>query len=464
MDSAIADIIDNSISAAATAIDILSPPTNDESLVIKICDNGTGMNQEELDIAMTFGSTDALSLRELKDLGRYGLGLKTASLSQCRILSVITKKLGIIIGGQWNLDYVRERNSWSYIVLNEKQCLEKIQDTKLVEDDSGTVVVWEDFDRIRESSNSPQSEFIKQLSNTQNQLELIYHRYLSGEVGVQKVMISINGRPLIPNDPFLVNKIPSISETIKIPMKEGEVLVTPHKLLHPNKLKKSELDRLSLGRTLLDTQGFYLYRNKRLIIWGTWFRIAPKLDKTKLTRIQVDIPNTLDHIWALDIKKSSALPPESIRSQLKTILDKHSELSVITYKKRASRKLNNEIAFWKRINNPENEYEYIINKENPVIEKFVALLDDNQRGIFQHILEAISQHLPVAQLQYDLQNDEGLVNDFHHTKLSKDEKLSLINQYIELGLDLEIIKCITPLCHYPEIFKEFENKGDYRND
>lgn len=460
MDSAIADIIDNSISANATVIDILSPPKNDNEFIIKICDNGTGMSQNELDVAMTFGSTDALSVRSSNDLGRYGLGLKTASLSQCRILSVVTKKEGKLIGGQWNLDYVEKHNSWAYIVLRETQCLEKTVDTKLGEYESGTVVIWEDFDRIRDSSNSPQSEFIKQLSYTTGQLELIYHRYLSGEVGVQKITISMNGNCLVPNDPFLLDRIPSISETIKIPMKDGIVLVTPHKLLHPNKLFKSELDRLSLGRTLLDTQGFYLYRNKRLIIWGTWFRVAPKLDRTKLTRIQVDIPNTLDHIWALDIKKASALPPESIRSQLKIILDTHSELSVITYKKRASRKVRNEISFWKRSRNPDNEYEYTINQENPIINQFTSTLGDPQKSMFLHILDAISRHLPIAQLQYDLQNDEGIANELHSTTLSENEIYSLIAQYLEFGIDIENVKRITPICYYAELIKKFINKKD----
>ena len=455
LDSAIADIIDNSISAKATIVEIIAPPQVDENPVIKICDNGIGMNQAELDLAMTFGSIDSLSKRDVQDLGRYGLGLKTASLSQCRILSVVTKKNGNLIGGQWNLDFIKKNNNWLYLVLSETECLQKIQETNLLTYSSGTVVIWEDFDRIRESSNSPQSEFIKQLGYTRNQLELIYHRYLSGENGLIKVSIFLNGLRLEPNDPFLLNKIPSISESIKIPMKDGIVLVTPHKLLHPDKMSKSELNRLSLGRNLLNTQGFYLYRNKRLIIWGTWFRVAPKLDKTKLCRIQVDIPNTLDHIWALDIKKSSALPPESIRDQLKNILDTHLELSVMTYKRKASKKFKNEIPFWKRIRTKDDESKYLINMDNPVINHFCSSLDVSQKTKFLHILDAISQHLPIAQLHFDIQNDEGIANERYSTLLTKDDIHKLIFQYLEFGISLEDIQKITPICYYTDEYNEF---------
>src|SRR5262245_18928842 len=83
LDSAVADIIDNSISARATSVRIIVHEDG-ESSWIAIADDGWGMDDETLRNAMTFGCIDPEEARAPDDLGRFGLGLKTASLSQCR--------------------------------------------------------------------------------------------------------------------------------------------------------------------------------------------------------------------------------------------------------------------------------------------------------------------------------------------------------------------------------------------
>ena len=91
LSTAISDIIDNSISAYANEIR-LEYKWNGKDSFISICDNGIGMNHSELVLAMTPGSKDPEEERSEKDLGRFGMGLKTASFSQCRRLTCITKK------------------------------------------------------------------------------------------------------------------------------------------------------------------------------------------------------------------------------------------------------------------------------------------------------------------------------------------------------------------------------------
>ena len=121
-ETAIADLIDNSISAKATRIDILSIPKEEPYIII--FDNGNGMNKVELEEAMRLGSKNPNEVREENDLGRFGLGLKSASLSQCRNLTVVSKKDGKLSAFSWNLDYVIERNSWSILEYSEEEIMQ----------------------------------------------------------------------------------------------------------------------------------------------------------------------------------------------------------------------------------------------------------------------------------------------------------------------------------------------------
>ena len=143
MSSAVADIIDNSISAGATVIDLDAKPVRMDP-VLRIVDDGCGMDEAELTVAMTFGGVlNCQEEREKTDLGRFGMGLKTASLSQCTKLEVISKKDGKFVGGCWDLVYLKTHDSWEYLVLSDEECLEKISDTILERDDirNGTAVI-----------------------------------------------------------------------------------------------------------------------------------------------------------------------------------------------------------------------------------------------------------------------------------------------------------------------------------
>lgn len=104
LEAAIADIIDNSIAAKAGKVKLFFFPIDDAYLCI--LDDGIGMNNTQIDAAMQYGSQSPSDIRDASDLGRYGLGLKTASLSQCRVLTVVSKQGNIIIGRRWDLDYV----------------------------------------------------------------------------------------------------------------------------------------------------------------------------------------------------------------------------------------------------------------------------------------------------------------------------------------------------------------------
>jgi len=446
LSSAIADIIDNSISAYASKIQILSPPATYP--ILKIVDNGQGMDQTELDVAMKFGGNrDCLSKRSAADLGRFGMGLKTATLSQCKCLSVVTRKNGKLIGGRWDLDFLKTHDMWEYQTINVKESMELIEGTILEENPSmnGTAVIWEKFDRLSDKDSGGRNNvFAYELDKAINKLELIFHRFLSGEEGLNKVSIEYNGNSLEPNDPFLISKYPDYSKPRDIPLENDFIRVYPHKLPHPKLLSKEELSRLTLGgtTTLLESQGFYVYRAKRLIDYGTWFSLAPKLDKTKLSRIQIDIPNSLDHIWSLDIKKSRTILPQTIRNDLKNIVDISNDNSIHTFTRKA-RVRKESYPVWIQTKK-DKTVQYTINTEHPMFYSFQQVLPEEQKLQFSTILKFISSSLIgiINQIQIDFQNDLRPTASDEDVDYENNELKLQIKTMIDLGIDdATIAKC-----------------------
>lgn len=431
MSSAVADIIDNSISANAKNIDLFAPSLKDPMLYI--IDDGFGMNQNELDIAMTFGGAiNCQEKRDKSDLGRFGMGLKTASLSQCTCLEVISKKNGTFVGGCWDLAYIKKHDGWDYLVIEEDECKEKVQDTFLSRDEvqNGTVVIWSHFDRLKESATDKYDEFSNQMKKTCDKLALIFHRYLAGESGISKIRIRYNENIIKPNDPFLSGEIAEVAKEQVIPLNDEEIKVLCHKLPHPDRLTKEQLNKVCLGSSLLETQGFYIYRNKRLIDYGTWFGLASKVDKTKLSRIQIDIPNTLDSVWSLDIKKSKAIPPEKIREDLRKILETNGNRSKKTYTTRAKKKDTG--SYWVREITPKNSIEYLINDSHPLLISFRNKLSEEQKLEFDLMIKNISKYFPFSQLELDQQDDKIIENendDYQSSGLKNDIELMLTLGY-----------------------------------
>lgn len=302
LEAAVADIIDNSIAAGAKNTDIFFFPV--DSAYVAILDNGKGMNTEELNIAMQYGSKNPIDIRDEKDLGRFGLGLKTASLSQCRCLTVVTKQGDIIEGRRWDIDYVTETGSWSLLVLDDDElnAVPNIDDLK--EYSTGTLVVWQKLDRLKSGEINFELALGRKIDAVREHLSLVFHRYLSGEKGLTKLKISINGEKVIAADPFLESKSVQAMDDETLVIHGEKIVVRAYILPHISKMTADEVKTLGGKEGLRRQQGFYVYRNKRLLVWGTWFRMMRQGDLSKLARIRVDIPNTLDGLWTLDIKKS----------------------------------------------------------------------------------------------------------------------------------------------------------------
>ena len=201
LETAVADLLDNSISAGATVVQIFCDLTQ-ACPTLAIIDNGKGMNSEEVVEAMRYGSSNPAEERLPGDLGRFGLGLKTASFSQCRRLTIASAQQGVLHSTEWDLNLVNEKDDWSLLVLEE----EEIRGLPFIDKlgTNGTLVVWRELDRLLEDATGPkQHEIINEKLDTLGKhLSLVFHRYLAGEIGRSKLSVSVNGHKLEPFDPF----------------------------------------------------------------------------------------------------------------------------------------------------------------------------------------------------------------------------------------------------------------------
>lgn len=460
LEAAIADIIDNSIAASASKADIFFFPV--DGAYIAILDNGKGMTDEELDLAMQYGSKNPGEERDSKDLGRFGLGLKTASLSQCRCLSVITKQGDNIYARRWDIDHVAEAGDWSLIVLDNEEIKDIPQIKSLMEYETGTLVVWQKLDRLKAGEINFELALGRKIDNVREHLALVYHRYLSGEKGIIRLAMSINGEFIKPADPFLKSKSTQPMDDEILIIHGEKIVVRPYILPHISRMSQEEIKQLGGKEGLRRQQGFYVYRNKRLLVWGTWFRMMRQGDLSKLARIQVDIPNTLDELWTLDIKKSSALPPAEVRKNLEVVIERIAENSKRTWTFRGKREISDTaVHVWNRMKNPYGGIYYEINREHPMVSQLVNTCPQAEIQIIS-LLKQIERGLPLNQLYVDLNNDEQLRNDQEQDEgdisaalMSMIESRSTYDEKIQI---LDAMSCIDPFVSYPEVIEKIKKE------
>ena len=463
IEAAIADIIDNSITAGASRVDIDFFPIGES--YISILDNGCGMAEKELIQAMQYGSRSPLDVRDESDLGRYGLGMKTASLSQCRVLTVLSKKNDIISGCQWNLNYVKKSESWSLIVLDNID-MSSIQNyNKLLLYKTGTLVSWQDLDKFSVGESDISDAFSRKMKVIRDHLSLVFHRYLSGEPGIRRLDIRMNNLSIAPQDPFLVKKSTQLMDEETIIVRGQKIKVIPYILPHTSKLTQKEIKALGGKDGLRKQQGFYVYRNRRLLVWGTWFHLMRQGDLSKLARVQVDIPNSLDDLWTLDIKKSTATPPEEVKQNLAVIIAKIAEGSKRTWTYRGKKETSDDIIHvWNRMKARDGGIYYEVNPDHPLVDAIVQEYPAI-RPKLELLLKQVSLSLPLNSLYVDLTNDAKLENDndtavIDIVTLVKNIVASIHgnqNRYVSI----EALKLTEPFCDYTEEIDEAKRKGEF---
>lgn len=315
--TAIADIIDNSIAAGARTIEIRFHWAAADSW-ITILDDGRGMDADGLDSAMRLGERNPLDQRAADDLGRFGLGLKTASFSQARSLSVASRAEGGSIEClRWDLDVLASSSDWHLLEGLSKGSefhLEALKDKG-----SGTLVILDKLDRLVSSEFEAQ-DFLDVIDRVEGHLGMTFHRYLEGSL--PRLQLILNGKAVVPWDPFLSDHLgkPWSPPSLRLGAAR-EIEIQCHVLPHKDKLSAREYEEAAGPDGWTLGQGFYVYRNERLLVAGGWLGLGTgrrwtRDEAHRLGRIRLDIPNSADSEWKLDIRKSTARPPVGVRKRL----------------------------------------------------------------------------------------------------------------------------------------------------
>jgi hypothetical protein len=358
------------------------------------------MDSDELLAAMRLGSRSPLEERDHADLGRFGLGLKIASFSQCRRLTVVSKKDGRTSAAIWDFERVAETDEWLVEIPDRPETIPWADRMGA----HGTLVLWENLDRVvQDQSDEALAHFVRRVDEARSHLELVFHRFLSAEPGHCKIQMVLNERPLEPFDPFHTShSATDIGPVERIKVGSHEVTVQTFTLPHHKKVTPEEWERFAGPAGYVKNQGFYVYRQRRLIIYGTWFGLARQTELTKLARVRIDMPNGLDADWKIDVKKASAQPPYQVRERLRRIIETLGANSRRVYTTRGRRLLSdNRLPVWNRIQD-KGEIIYRINPDYPMVTEFAARLPEELRADFLHVLEVAGSALPMDALFADL--------------------------------------------------------------
>lgn len=318
-ESAVADLVDNAITAGASAVDIDIQFAGRESQIV-ISDNGAGMDSETITEAMRFGSR-----REYVggDLGRYGLGLKTASLSQCRRVEVFSRrKSGTVEGRALDLDYIEAIDDWLIADISDSadETLKPNQLPKV-----GTAVIWKRLDRILPAS-SPEGGWARrkfdQLPKKLSQyLSMVFHRFLSGETS-SNLSITVNQQELEPWDPFAraeVSTTELVPDAFELETKNGSGSVQLKRFILPTREQFSTVDAYERQAGIEKwnrQQGLYIYRANRLVQWGGWASIRTSDEHTKLARASLDFGTDLDEAFNINVAKMRVSIPSELRKMI----------------------------------------------------------------------------------------------------------------------------------------------------
>lgn len=466
--TAIADLIDNSVSASSSNVDVQFRWEGYDSW-IAVLDDGVGMSEDVLREAMRAGSANPLDTRGAQDLGRFGLGLKTASFSQCRRLIVMSAvEAGHPATRTWDLDLIGSTGQWR--LLAEDRPDDSRIWRELNPADRGTLVIWRHLDRIVDPK-APASEFAERhfyavADRVVQHLSMIFHRYLRGP---KRLSLRVNGRSLKPWDPFLEDsRATQALGDEALTYRGNPIQVRSFVLPHAARLSPGEYRTAGGFRGWAAQQGFYVYRNRRLIVTGDWLGLGFARDEpTKLARIQLDLPNNMDQDWQLDVRKSVARPPAALAPQLRRIAEVARRGSAQVYRHRGKaieRAAGGAIAYtWEQTVRGGN-IAYRINRRHPVIEALLRRPGDGP--LVEALLRLVEETVPVPLIVLDHASGESRLaapfEGFEPDDMSKVMQglaTALQDNGLEPGEVAKRLSFIEPFCDHPELIVEMLKRG-----
>ena len=415
-ETAIADIIDNCISAQAHEIKI---QFDWEKKRIVISDDGFGMNEKDLIENMRIGSSDPSKIRGKDDLGRFGMGMKTAAFSLGKKLTVITKSDSVVSNASWDLDLIPEIG-WNLIIRDESEIFEFLAQMG----ERGTIVVIESLDRVIDidDEKKAKNKFYRIASKTEKHLALTFHRFIEED----DLVLELNGNQIKAWNPFILEN----SATQELPEESifsddgcAEVIIQPYVLPHKTKFASDDDYQAAGGPKGWNYhQGIYVYRNRRLIICGTWFDYIKKEPAYNLARIKIDITSASDEDWKIDIKKSTASLPSYVREAVEREIELCTETSARVYNSRGSYSKSNvsipnlDYVWEQRKKN--GRYSFHINRKHSLLNEVKKQLDDQGKSILSAYLALVENFAPFMQ--------SGVTDSLQNGKVSAEpDKTSL---------------------------------------
>ncbi len=430
-DAAIADIVDNSISAHAKNIEVNIAPPKNGNLSVVILDDGDGMSEDGLKTAMSLGGKGPSSARAVSDLGRFGLGLKTASFSQAKKLLVISKKKDNhnLLGIEWDLDHVIQSNKWEARLMSNVDCIAELTSNGIDKFVNGTAVIWKECDRITQGLESDKDlgQFINQsVDQLKKKFSLVFQKYLDKK----RFSLRINEEKITGLDPFCLGGGADAAHS-QILFEEDffvdktKISIKGYLLPHISRMGgQARENQISINGDHTASQGLYLYRLDRLISSGGWHGVVRKSESNKLARVEISFGNDADQLWQLDVKKSTAILPLKIRSRIRDLIRGISSMSGDVFVKRVRMRKSNPNSIWERVYDKEKKtISYQIDRNHPIIDGFLEKFDTKER-VAEDLLFFIENTFPA-----DLIANDVVVNDISF-KSSGDE---LDNKLLDLA-------------------------------
>ena len=404
LESAISDIIDNSISANSKSIRIDSFPSSNEKIFWSILDDGHGMNPEELQENMRIGCKDPTKEREKMDLGRFGSGLKTASISQAKKITVFSKTANSkLSAARWDVDNVCDKKKWLLEVFLHQEIEKILPESLRLKTKSGTCVLWEEIPRYIEKDHTDISAIqAEDIVRVKKHISKHFHKFMGGSY---KIKFYVNGEKLSPIDPFMTtydgyNEGPP-SEPFRV--KGGKVTIKVHNIPHWNKLNAEQMDKYGGQSEISKKQGLYIYRADRLIIEGGWLGLTNNSQLGNLSRVEINMPVSMDEEWQTDVKKSSLQLPPKIRIALRELIKIPIKKSKRTYKYKGTKEENN--SFWIKVNDERKKIiTYEINNENGELINLVKSLKKEKKtvSLLSSYLIKLAANLPLNDIYYTM--------------------------------------------------------------
>ena len=412
---AISDLIDNSISANASSIRVIINLEGEGEF--HLIDNGDGMDHQKLVSSFRLGSTNPKTTREENDLGRFGMGMKTASLSQCRSVTVTSKQNNSVVSRTLDLDEVSKQKKW---VIGEKEIHSEVV-SQLDDLDHGTIISWEKIDH----TNVSKEENDNLLLEVRNYISLCFHRFM--ERTNNKISFYLNDVLIKPISPVVEGS--QIFSEIALDDIDSKMRAFTIPIRKDNN-SFSIFNSLELFNGLENQQGIYIYRSNRLLCFGGWLGIVKPNNSYKLCRVIIDFKNdySSDSKWSIDIKKTKAEIPYEYRQEIKRFVQKAQKDSSIKIGKynrvemgSSIRNLYENAELWVIKKNTKYGYwDYSLNIDNPI---FKGLLEKVKKKELKVLLDIISRNIPIADI-IDNNDEEPANHDTLYAEIDLEDILA----------------------------------------